>query len=645
MDRDEILGDESRIENLGVNMASWGGGKESLHPRMGPVRLLARSLEQDGIQPILLGEAGVGKKSTVATLARGMADGDILVCPSRLHRMKIIRSTPSDIFTGALYVGQIEDKVKRVVRNCVKMDAVLFLDNLPSFMGKGSSACDPDGDILTLLTPFLRHGKFRVVCTATPDGWAQVCRRNPAFARLLTPLHVPEATRDETEAVLAARASGWREKYAVEFGPGTFEDLIDLADRLYPWKRNPGKACDLMEETLALFGAAAAMANDGGEEVYRLGRADVAELVRSFTRLPGFLLDPSKPASREMLRNHFRARLFGQDEVVETLVDRIQMIKAGLCEPGRPLAAYLLAGPTGVGKTLAARTLANLLLGDEKRLVRFDMSEFGSHESVSRLIGGEGGMMRRRGGLVDAALTETFPVILLDEIEKAHWRVFDVLLQVLGEGRLTDESGRTANLGNAVILMTTNLGSSRRSIIHPRPPAGDADRAALVDEAVRQHFRPEFINRLTGILVFNPLGRKEAEIVARKEVERLAERRGLKSRAIRLEVAPEVFERIVEAGYSKEYGARPMERAVESFVGVPLARHMAERPQAGGVTLVVGGDREGAKPVAVEKKDGAGEAADFETETEEAAALAILQRRASARRDARLRAVKEPSNA
>ncbi len=644
MDRDDILDAESRVENLGVSMASWGGGKESLHPRTGPVRLLARALEQDGIQPVLLGEAGVGKKSTVATLARGMADGDVLLCPPRLHGMKIIRSTPSDFFAGALFAGQIEDKVRRIVRNCVKQDAILFLDNIPSFMGKGSSTCDPDGDIPTLLTPFLRHGKFRVICAATPDGWAQVCRRHPAFARPLTPLHVPETTREETAAVLAARSSGWKEKYAVEFGPGTFEELIDLADRLYPWKRHPGKACDLMEETLALFGAAAVMANEDGEAVYRLGRADVADLIGSFTRLPGFLLDPSKPASREMLRGHFRSRVFGQDEIAEALVDRIQMIKARLCEPSRPLAAYLLAGPTGVGKTLAARTLAGLLLGDEKRLVRFDMSEFGSHESVSRFIGGEAGL-RRRGGLVDAALTETFPVILLDEIEKAHRCVFDVLLQVLGEGRLTDESGRTASFTNALILMTSNLGSSRRPIIHPQPPGGGASLRENVEESVRQHFRPEFINRLTGILVFNPLGRKEAENVARKEVERLAERRGLKSRAIRLEITSQAFERLVDSGYSREYGARPMERAVESLVGIPLARYLAERPQAGGVTLVVGGDKEDAPPVVAEKREGAGEAADIEADGDEEVALAILHRRASARRQAGSRAIKEPSNA
>jgi ATP-dependent Clp protease ATP-binding subunit ClpC len=587
-ERDDILESAARLDNLGTELAKVELGFVP-HPRHALVDELGCALE-GRLHPVLVGEDGVGKGTVVRMLARAMARRDGSLVSRSLHGKRIIQVTVPELFSGAIYSNQIEHKVARIAAHCEEEGAVLFLDDLPLFLGGGGH--EEEGELPGLLTPFLRRGDLRIIGAATPDGWMTIARRNPGFSRLLTPIGVPESSPEETVSVLLARVPDWERRYPVMMSSGALEEAMDLADRLYPWKRFPGKAVDLLEAVLAMWSAGrrhggAAQAPAPSPPLPRaVGRTDVAEVVRKLTGLPDFLLVPTRPASRKTLAAHFRTRVLGQDHVVDALVERIQMIKARLCAPRRPLGAFLFAGPTGVGKTLVARTLASLLLGDERRLIRFDMSEFCTIDTVSRFVG-ENLTRRRTFGLVDAALAEPFPVVLLDEVEKAHRAIFDVLLQVLGDGRLTDESGRTAHFTNALILMTSNLGSERRFIAHPRGAPDGPEADSRVREAIRRYFRPEFVNRLTAVFSFRPLGSKEISDVARREVRELAHRQGLVARAFELRLSCAAIDAVVRRGHSPEFGVRSMERAVDELIGVPVAQFLAEHTSERGRDLLV----------------------------------------------------------
>jgi ATP-dependent Clp protease ATP-binding subunit ClpC len=607
VDRDAELEQAAEVSNLGFDLGSTDEDSEALHPRKALVEQVTRALLGGKLHPVLVGEPGVGKTAVAATLARalhGRRMGTGPACeeigvPDELLGRQVIQVTVAEMIAGAIYANQLEDKVKRIVDNCRKRGAILFFDGALSFVGAGTTLQDPLSDIAGLVTPFLARGVLQAIAAATPADWMAVARLRPAFARLFTPILVPETASRETREILGVRAADWSSRYGFRIGEDAIAEAMDLADRLFPWKRFPGKACDLIEATLASIASAAPGPSTPAAAPFQRGAvrrappplrqlrpAELANAVRRLYGLPDFLLVPSIPASRVDLARFFRSRVVGQEHVIDRLIGRVQMIKSRLCAPGRPLAAYLFAGPTGVGKTLVARTLAALLLGDERHLIRFDMSEFSTPDAVSRFLGQDRPLCRNPG-LVDHATAEVFPVILLDEIEKAHHSVFDVLLQALGEGRLSDECGRTAHLTNAIFVMTSNLGTDRASIGHPRP-ADDAngwdDR---VRTAVRNSFRPEFINRLTGVFTFRPLSREQVETIAWREVGHLALRHGLAARGMGLELSPEAFDAVLAAGYSLERGVREMERAVDLLVGTAVAAYLAESPSAGGCTVLV----------------------------------------------------------
>ena len=404
---------------------------------------LVRMLLSDGLHPVLISEPGVGKSAIVATLARTIRDDLVRTLrgvplhrrlPEALRNRRIIAVTMSDLVAEALYSQQIEHKVKLIVENCRRAGAILFLDNVGMFAEAG--ACDGGGrsDIANLFTPFLARGTLRVIA----GDAAGLDVAGPRAARLRALLHPDPGSRDlpgGLRRILSMHVETWGRRCRVVLDRSLIPELIDLADRLYPWKRFPGKACDLAEEVLASLASGAVQT----EEPLRVGTAQLAGAIRRITGLPGFIVDPSMPAFRDELVALFHRRLVGQRHVVEPLVDRIQMFKAGLCAPGRPIAAYLFAGPSGVGKTLVARTLAEVLLGDERRLIRFDMSEFGTVDSLARFVG-EQRYRRRSLGLVDAVLAEVFPVILLDEIEGASHGIRPAAPGA-GEGRITDDAG------------------------------------------------------------------------------------------------------------------------------------------------------------------------------------------------------------
>lgn len=591
MERDELIEAAAELDVLGTNLGKVPE-RHALIPRKDLIISMARMLDAPRLMPVLLGEHGVGKGSAVRALAMAMAKRNAELTPHRLHGRSIIMVTTSDLVCGALYANQLEYKLSVVAKNCKKHEAILHFCEPLGLIGAGATTHDIEGDVATLLTPYLRHGDLRAIATATPEAWMLACKRKPAFTSLFTPLIVLEPDAQETFEILKAKNQDWVARFKVFVPDPTRHEAMALAERLYPARRRPGKVVDLLEVSLAEF-ASRSRAARGPVKLPRKGPPPVpvsltpdqlCEALRVATGLPRFLVVPSEPATADELLRCLQSNVMGQEHVLRELVQRVQMIKSRMCAPGRPLAAFLFAGPTGVGKTLVARSLAKLLLGSEARLIRFDMSEYQELDSVERFLG-ENRAFRPALGLVDAALADPMPVILLDEIEKAHDRVFDALLQVLGEGRLTDMRGRTAMFTNAIIVMTSNLGSDRTFVELPGQQECQASWERRVHEAVNRRFRPEFVNRLTATLTFSPLTEEQATAVARRELALLLQRQGISARRLCVELTDEAMRALLRSGYSERFGARPMQRSVDSLVGECVSQLIAEHPDVQDRTL------------------------------------------------------------
>jgi ATP-dependent Clp protease ATP-binding subunit ClpA len=588
--RDTELYLESSLENIGHQMGQRKWIERPLHPRVELANSLMSVLGCPGQHPVLIGDSGSGRASVIETAAVAMRGGRFrsgctsIVVPPGLNNTKLIETTPSNFLSGALYANQLEHKTKLVVQNLQSEAAVLVMPSLPSFVGSGSSSVDPDSDVPNLLTPFLRRGDVRIIGTATPAGFRQLQRLRPAFAQLLCPLDVPPVSDEEAMAILDVHAACWRPRQ-IRPSEQALHRILQLSRMLFPSRAIPGAAVSLLELVAGIVVQRRAQALTQTVSTHQspvendtlLTAATVEEVAGEVTGVPTFLIKPSIALQRQAALDHFARRIHGQPAALAAIVDRIMLLKGGLFPRLRPVASLLLAGPTGVGKTLLARKLAEYLLGDKQKLIRFDMSEYATIDSLDRLVG-ENRLHHQADGLVDAVLEQPFPVILLDEIEKAHRVIFDALLQVLGEGRLTDLRGRTASFSNAIILMTSNLGSGISAIQHP--PAADDDRVyeSHTRQAIRRYFRPELINRLSDILVFRHLDHSAIVRIAMSEIEAVLAHEALSSRRMTVRIDRSIKLKLIEQGYSKAYGARPMTRAVERLVAIPVARFLAENP-------------------------------------------------------------------
>jgi ATP-dependent Clp protease ATP-binding subunit ClpC len=502
-----------------------------------------------------------------------------------LQGSRILLVDPATLLSEAIFANQLEHKVAALSRNLLKGKAVLFFDEIESFIGSGASSTDEEGDVLNLLLPFLKRSNgLRLLGSTTSAGWKRLAQLRPAVSRRCVPIPVDPLSDDEVQQVLRGHAQFIAQRTGWVVEPAALSTALDLASALRPEAQPPGGACELLQ--LALAHRRAAFAQD--RSAARITAESLLDSVQATTGLQRFLLTPGTALRRETIRAFLAERILGQPQVVAPLADRVQLIQHRLCAPGRPLATYLFTGPSGVGKTHAALTLAELLHGDRRAVSRFDMSEYGQpQDSASRFIGSRQRYQQTRPGLVDVALARPFPVILLDEIEKAHHSVFDVLLQVLGEARLTDGGGRTARFDTALFLITSNLGVNDRAIGFTGLANEQTADGGVVPRAVRDFLRPEFVNRLTAVIPFQPLSPAAIQEVARREVAALAMRPGLRRRSLAIEVTDAALERLVATGYSSEFGARPMLRVVERDIGGAIARHLEQHPEASDRAVLV----------------------------------------------------------
>ncbi|KFE63491.1 AAA family ATPase [Hyalangium minutum] len=479
---------------------------------------------------------------------------------------RVYATSGSRLIAGMSGFGQWQERVLRVMRAAQDLDALLYFENLGELLAQHSTESI---DLPGAMKPFLEEGKVRFMGELAPESLDLLESRHPGLFATLTRVRLEPLSAKATCEALRTRVA-WQRKMEPTrpaLADNAVEPLVELAERYLPSRALPGKALRLYEEMRA--GLQQERTGDG--KVPELTRERVYSLFSLKTGVPEFLLREDRALLAGDVEAYFRRQLIGQELAVRRVVETLCMVKAGLQPQGKPLATFLFVGPTGVGKTELARLLATFLFNSPERLFRFDMSEFMDGWSADRLIRGTD---QGEGLLTRRVRQQPFCVLLLDEIEKAHPAVFDLLLQVCGEGRLTDSRGRTAWFHNALIIMTSNLGAS-----HRRSPLGigasAADDTTHYLREVHKHFRPEMINRIDQIIPFHALTSEQVSEVARFGVEKLRQRRGLLQRGITLDLPPEATTALASSGYQEAYGARAMRRHLDQQLVVPVARALS----------------------------------------------------------------------
>jgi ATP-dependent Clp protease ATP-binding subunit ClpC len=595
------------------------------------VEILARRRKNNAV---LIGEPGVGKTAIVEGLALRIAQDDV---PETLRGSRVVALDLAGMLAGSSLRGQFEQRMKAALQEAADGNVVLFVDELHTVLGAGNA--EGAMDAANMLKPLLARGELRMVGATTLAEYRAI-ERDGALARRFSAVTVEEPSVEETVAILHGLRGAYEDHHGVTIADAALDAAARLSDRYVTEYRLPDKAIDLVDQAAArvkLRGGAGDTARlrerietlraekqaavdaeayedagrikqeidgldarlgelgaVGGDEV---GEAEVAAVIAARTGIPLGELVADELERLQELENDLHERVIGQDEAVGTVADTIRRARVGLAERDRPLGTFLFLGPTGVGKTELVKALAERLFATEKALVRIDMSEYREPHSVARLIGSPPGYVGYGDGgqLTEPVRRRPYSVILLDEIEKAHPEVWNVLLQLMDDGRLTDGEGRTVSFDNAVVVMTSNLGAgkARRGIGFTAAEPGAQDDRMLA--AAKAAFLPEFLNRIDEIVTFRPLAGEQVEritaLICEQVAERLAEQRG-----IALEVEGALVARLAREGFDEELGARPLQRHVRRTLEKELTRailageltdgsHVRARDEDGAIAL------------------------------------------------------------
>jgi ATP-dependent Clp protease ATP-binding subunit ClpA len=557
-------------------------------------RVLAVLATPERSSVMLVGPRDVGKTTLVHEIAVRLAEGRV---PPALVGRELWRVSANDLIAGARYTGMWQDRGRLLVNYARRTPSIFAMGDPGGILDAGRWS-ESDNNLGRQLRPYVDAGELTLICECTPEEFGAARNREPSFVNAFQRVDIPEPAPVEAQRILDVVASRLGEALDVAVEPAAISTAFELTRRFEPYRGLPGKAVRLLEETVRSAAA------DGARAV---ARANVVGAFTARTGLPLAVISDEVALRPAEVSGFFEARVLGQPDAVGAVTDLLMVLKAALNDPDKPLGTFLFVGPTGVGKTALTMAMAEYLFGSRDRLVRLDMAEYGTADAVQRLAGTT---WRRdqEGELTRRVREQPFCVVLLDEIEKAHWSALDALLSVTGEGRLTDAAGRTADFRNAIIVMTSNLGAAREGsaglgfLAADEHLAPDRVRQHYVEEAER-FFRPEFFNRLDRIVVFHPLHPETVRRIARREVGRLLLREGIVRRQLLVEVDDAAVEALTRRGFHPRYGARPLQREVERMVIHPLARLLVEQsPRAGDLVHVhVEGDeiRVELRPVAV----------------------------------------------
>ena len=559
------------------------GKLEAVIGRRDEILRVARILSQKRKNnPILVGEAGVGKTGIVEGLAQRIASGQ---CPDFLREATIVELSMATLMAGTNYRGEFEARLQAVIKEAeAAPNLILFLDEIHTLVGAGAVG-GSSMDAANIFKPALARGSIRVIGATTIDEYRRDIEKDPALERRFQAVWVEEPSREEALEILRGLRERLETHHSVKIEDAALVAAVDLSIRYLHDFHLPDKAIDLIDQACAMAMLRSFSAPKGSDHAVeqKIGRNDVAKAVAERCKIPVAQMGSDERERLLHIEDALAERVKGQSQAIQAVADAVRVARAGMKDPHKPIAVFLFAGSTGTGKTELAKGLAEFLFGSDSRLLRFDMSEYMEEHSVAKLIGAPPGYKGydEGGTLTDAVRSKPYSVVLFDEVEKAHPRVLDLFLQVFDEGALTDSRGRKANFREAVIILTSNLGTAAAEKKHLGFGAGSIDGEnriedlqARVMEEIKRDLRPELLNRFSRIVIFNPLGRENIREIIDKFIGRLNAR--LSEQNIRLTLEEPVYSLLMEKGYSDEFGARPMERTIEQLIAQPLARAILE---------------------------------------------------------------------
>ncbi|MBO4447813.1 MAG: ATP-dependent Clp protease ATP-binding subunit, partial [Bacteroidales bacterium] len=539
-----------------------------LDPVVGREREMSRVIEILGRRkknnPMLIGEPGVGKSAIVEGIALKLAAGQV---PASLAGRKLYSLDIASVVAGTRYRGDFEKRVKDIIRELrERPEIILFIDEFHTLVGAGGAQGSLDA--ANMLKPALARGEIQCIGATTMDEFKKTVEKDGALERRFQKVTVDAADIHQSIEILHELAPHYESFHGVKYSAEALEACVRQTDRYIPSATLPDKAVDAMDE------AGSMVRLRGGK---RVEASDIAEVVSKISGIPAGKVAKEEVRKLLEMKKALSGAIIGQDDAVDKVCRAICRNRAGLKDPGRPIGTFLFFGPTGVGKTKLAKCLAEYLFDSEENLVRIDMSEYSEKISSSRLIGAPPGYVgyEEGGQLSEAVRRKPYCVVLLDEIEKAHGDIFNLLLQVMDEGRLTDSNGRTVNFRNTIVIMTSNVGSREledfgRGIGFSHSDSDDEQRRkAVLDKAVRKSFPPEFINRIDEQVFFNSLGRPQIEKIVDLELKELKAR--AEEEGYMVTVSPGAKALVADAGYDSAYGARPLKRAVTRYIENPLS--------------------------------------------------------------------------
>jgi ATP-dependent Clp protease ATP-binding subunit ClpC len=600
--------------------------------------------------PVLIGEPGVGKTAIVEGLAQRIADDAV---PEPLQGKRLLALDLTAMLAGSKFRGEFEERIKAVLSEITSKqgEIILFIDELHMLVGAGGG--EGAMDAANMLKPALARGELRAIGATTLDEYRTRIERDPALERRFQPVYVDQPDVKTAIEILKGIKSRYEEHHNLTITDAAIEGAATLSDRYISDRFLPDKAIDVMDEAAAKVrlrryatnpeaarraarikrlhadedkaalerdyetamklrqerlqlekDQEAGLSQDGGAAPAEVRVQDVAEVVAKWTGVPVTNIYTEEAEKLLQLESRLHQRVVGQDEAVAAVADAIRRSRSGLADPKRPIGSFLFLGPTGVGKTELAKALAEFIFDDEDALLRLDMSEYQESHTVSRLYGSPPGYVGydQGGQLTEAVRRRPYQVILFDEVEKAHPEVFNSLLQILDDGRLTDGHGRTVDFRNTVVIMTSNVGTSGISLqagpLGFRPAGASSesrhdDLRTRIMDALKQAFRPEFLNRIDEIIVFKRLEREQLRAVVEKMLRELRGR--LEERQISLELSDGAKDWLLERGYDEVYGARPLRRLIQREVENVLARRALAKEVGDGDQVRVEVEGEGAE--------------------------------------------------
>ncbi len=570
-DEDLPFGDEDDFSNPSRKNDKWKKYVTCINehlaeknPLIGRERELDRTIQvlcrKDKNNPLHIGEPGVGKTALVYGVARRIEEGKV---PDRLKGCNIYQLDMGTLLAGTRFRGDMEQRLKQIMEGVTsEAHCIIYLDEIHNIVGAGKGA-EGGSDVSDLLKPYLDDDRIRVIGATTYTEYNKNFTRSVGMIRRFQTIDVEEPSIDEAIHILKSLKPIYEKYHHVKYDAAAIEYAVTSSAKFITDRFLPDKAIDIIDE-------AGAQAEMEGKKYKKIGKKQIAEVLAKVAKIDALAIKQDDNKNLASLESRMKSVIYGQDRAIQTVVEAVQLSKAGLTDENKPLASLLFVGPTGVGKTEVAKMLAQEL---GVKLVRFDMSEYVEKHTVAKLIGAPAGYVGYDDGglLTDAVRKSPDCVLLLDEIEKAHFDIFNILLQVMDYGVLTDSKGRKAHFKNVILIMTSNAGAqyaSQASVGF----ASTATAGSAMLKQVKHTFKPEFINRLNEIVVFNDMDEQMAKLILGKKLRELNAKLAAKSVSITL--TDEAHQHLLKSGYSKEYGAREMDRVIQQQLKTMLMREI-----------------------------------------------------------------------